>query len=123
MDSPAFRITEIESDLTWFAIHIGLVFFVLGFAYLMWLRPETRIEKAITANVACLALVFIRVVEYRYFPGFSEASWFGAAAWSLLLLSFIYTFYVITSSSFGRKGRIRRERTIEALRNKGNELG
>lgn len=117
----SFNIEHVESDLTFIGIHFAFVFFLFLSLYMAYLRPETRLEKAVHFKAICLTLVLIRVIQYRYVPGFQQAEWYGAFAWLSLSASFIYTMYAISRTAFGRKGRKKvRERLFFYAENKGN---
>jgi uncharacterized membrane protein len=117
---------NLDSDITFVGIHVALIFFLFLSCYMWYLKPETLLEKAVHLKAICLALVLIRAVQYRYWPGYHEAAWYGAFAWLTLSFSFVYTMYAIQQTAFGRRGREGKgnlSRLRKLRKNKGNASG
>lgn len=98
---------SLELQLVAVGTHLGALFFFALLLYMLYLRPVSMLEKAVTFHTFCLVCVCARAVEYRYFQNSLGLSWFGAFAWLSLIVSFGVILFAITRQGFGKKGKNR----------------
>lgn len=94
-----------ENELIQITIHIGAIVYPLLVVYMVYLKPETRMEWAVTIKTGAFALVFWRILQVYYYGGQDTFIAYGLLAWSLLMFSFLFTFFAVATTAFGRRKR------------------
>lgn len=94
-----------EANLIRWTIHIGAILYPILAVYMIYLKPETRMEWAVTLKTTAFALVFWRILQLFYYRNRNDFEAYGLLAWGLLLFSFVFTLFAVLTTAFGRRGR------------------